>query len=180
MMTLDPTTVLRAILRRTISRAKARNFAIDVDLEFLLSLWKAQQGCCAVSGYAFSDEFHKDAFVKTPFAPSLDRIDSSKGYVKENVRLVSMIANFAMGQWGHDVLRRFAHGVVETERKVHSAWFRKQRRKLRNAERAAESMNGEELVRQKRVIAGLKRAITMGPARLGGAALLAHGRLGKP
>lgn len=179
-MGADAGNKLRAILRRTRGRARRCGFAIDVDLEFLQSLWEAQEGHCAVSGIEFSDEYHKNAFVKTPFEPSLDRIDSSGGYTKGNVRLVCMIANFAMGQWGDRVLRRFAHGVVETERKAQKSWFRQQRRKLRQAEKAAESMTGDELRRQKRVIAGLKRALTMGPARLGGAADNASGKLKRP
>lgn len=175
-MMSDPTRELKAVLNRTRRSARSRNLAIEIDLEFLQSLWDARQGHCSVSGLAFSDEPSEGAFVKTPFAPSLDRIDSAKGYVRGNVRLVCMAANFALNQWGDDVLRRLAHGVVETERKVHRAWFRDQRRKLRNAEKAAETMNGAELSRQRRVIAGLKRALTMGPARLGGAARKAQRR----
>jgi hypothetical protein len=170
----DPTAELKAVLIRTRRSARSRNLAVEIGLEFLRSLWDAQQGYCAVSGLAFTDEHHNEAFVKTPFAPSLDRIDSSKGYVKGNVRLVCMAANFALNQWGDDVLRRLAHGVVEKEREVHKAWFRSERRKLRDAEKAAETMAGENLARQRRVIAGLKRALTMGPARLGGAALKAQ------
>ena len=149
---------------------------IDIDMSFLELLWKEQQGRCAVSGVLFSDECHPHAFVKTPFAPSIDRIDSTGGYVRDNVRLVCMIANFAMGQWGHNVLRRLAHGVVETERKAERGWFRKQRSKLRSAEKAAEALQGEALTRQRRVIAALKRSLTLGPARLGGAAAAANRR----
>jgi hypothetical protein len=148
--------------------------AIDIDLPFLEQLWEEQQGRCAVSDVMFSDECHPNAFVKTPFAASIDRIDSAGGYLRDNVRLVAMIANFAMGQWGHNVLRRLSHGVVETERKVEKAWFRQQRSKLRKAERSAETLQGAALARQKRVIAALKRALTMGPARLGGAAAAAN------
>lgn len=174
-MAIDPNERLRKILGRTQRRARACGFAIDIDLDFLHALWRAQEGRCAVSGITFSDEYHRHAFVKTPLEPSLDRIDSRGGYTKENVRLVSMIANFAMGQWGTDVLRRLAHGVVETERRVHAAWFRDQRRKLRKAEKAAETMAGAELARQKRVIGGLKATLTKGPARLGAAGKKATG-----
>ncbi len=173
-MRSDPTTELQVILSRTRRSARSRNLPMDIDVEFLRSLWEAQQGCCAVSGLAFTDEPHKEAFVKTPFAPSLDRIDSSRGYLKGNVRLVCIAANFALNEWGDDVLRRLAHGVVETERQVHRVWFRDQRRKLRNADKAAETMTGKELAQQRRIIAGLKRALTMGPARLGAGALKAH------
>ena len=168
-MKSDPTTELQAILNRTRSSARSRNLAMEIDLEFLGSLWEAQQGCCAVSGLAFTDERHEQAFVKRPFAPNLDRIDSSKGYIRGNVRLVCIVANIAMSQWGDRILRRLAHGVVETERKVHRVWFRDQRRRLRNAENAAVAMTGKELARQKRVIAGLKSALTKSTARLGAA-----------
>jgi hypothetical protein len=172
-MSSVPATGLRALLNRSRRSARSRNLAFGLDIDFLQSLWEAQGGHCAVSGLAFSDERHEHAFVKTPFAPSLDRIDTAQGYTQDNVRLVCMAANFALNQWGDDVLRRLAHGVVETERKVHKAWFREQRRKLREAEKAAEAMTGKDLDRQRRVIAGLKRALTMGPARLRGAALKA-------
>ena len=173
-MRSEPEKKLKAILRRTRGSARERNLAMDIAIELLRSLWEEQQGHCAVSGLAFTDETHKAAFVKTPFAPSLDRIDSSRGYLKGNVRLVCMAANFALNQWGDDILRRLAHGVVETERQAHKTWFRDQRRKLRKAEKAAETLTGKEQAQQQRIIAGLKRSITMGPARLGGAALKAH------
>lgn len=172
-LNLDPEAELRTVLHRARSRARARKLKLDVDLEFLVSLWHRQKGRCAVSGLSFSEEWKDEAFVKTPFGPSLDRIDSSKGYERENVRLVCMAANFALNEWGDDVLRRLAHGVVGTERKVHRAWFRSQRRKLRKAEQQAEAMRGRELIKQRKVIAGLKRSITMGPARLSGAGIVA-------
>ena len=169
-MALDAATWLKDALANARGRTAKSGRSMDIDLPFLLELWEAQGGRCAVSGIAFSDELHEKAFVKRPFAPSIDRIDCSGGYTRENVRLVSRVANFAMGEWGHTVLRRLAHGVVETERRDEKAWFRGQRAKLRRAEKAAEVMTGSALERQRRVIAGLKRSLTMGPARLGGAA----------
>lgn len=174
---LDPASSLRPCVGRARSRARARDLAFDVDIDHLMFLWQEQKGCCAVSGLPFSYETKATAFVKTPFAPSLDRIDPSQGYIRGNVRLVCTIANFALNQWGDDVVRRFAHGVIDTERREKRAWFRAQRRKLKNAEKAAEAMSGADLAKQRRVIAGLKRSITMGPARLGGAAITAHRRI---
>ncbi|GAB4356289.1 MAG: hypothetical protein Kow00114_07130 [Kiloniellaceae bacterium] len=95
------------------------------------------------------------------------------------MRLVTVIANIAMGQWGEDVLRRLAHGVVEIEKRAHAQWFREQRRKLRQAEKVAENLSGAELARQKRVIAGLKAALTKAPARLAAAGKKSHSKRGK-
>lgn len=173
-MDLDITYELKAMLRRARGSVKSRGLEVDLDAEYLSALWEAQNGRCAVSGLPFTRETYESAFVKTPFAPSVDRVDCSKGYIKGNVRLVCIISNFALNEWGDNVLRRLAHGVVATEKEAHKGWFRDQRRKLRQAEAKAVSLTGSDLLRQRRVIAGLKRALTMGPARLGGAAKTAN------
>tara|TARA_R110002124_G_scaffold54003_9_gene154168 strand:+ start:1141 stop:1698 length:558 start_codon:yes stop_codon:yes gene_type:complete len=173
-MNLDIAYELKAMLRRARGATKSRGLDVDLDVEHLSSLWEEQGGRCAVSGLPFTRETYENAFVKTPFAPSVDRVDCSKGYLKGNVRLVCVISNFALNEWGDNVLRRLAHGVVATEKEVHKVWFRNQKRKLHQAEAKVVTLTGSDLVRQRRVIAGLKRALTMGPARLGGAALTAN------
>jgi hypothetical protein len=54
---------------------------------------------CAVTGVAFEFEGKRN-----PFRPSLDRIDSSRGYEPGNVRLVTLAANLAMSNWGDETL----------------------------------------------------------------------------
>ena len=46
-----------------------------------------------------------------PFAPSIDRIDSAKGYTRDNCRIVCTAANFAMGSWGDLVLRAMTRNM---------------------------------------------------------------------
>lgn len=57
--------------------------------------------CCAVSGAAFSMETING---KRPFAPSIDRIDSTKGYSLGNCRMVCMAVNIALNVWGEQVI----------------------------------------------------------------------------
>lgn len=45
------------------------------------------------------------AHMRRPWAPSVDRIDSSFGYVEDNVQLVCVAANFAKGEWSENVFR---------------------------------------------------------------------------
>ncbi len=47
---------------------------------------------------------------RNPWAPSLDRIDPSKGYLQGNVRIVCVIFNLAKGDWMDDVVTRFREG----------------------------------------------------------------------
>ncbi len=87
-----------------------------------------------------------------------------------NTRLVCTAANFAMSQWGDEVLRRLSYGLAAKEREPAQRWYQRQKRRLREYEKLAESMNGEELRKQKQRIAGLKRALTMGHVKLSTAA----------
>jgi hypothetical protein len=134
-------------------------------------LWQRQEGCCAVSGISFDNQRFDHALVKHPYAPSLDRIDSRLGYTPENVRLVCTCANFGMGQWGEEVLRRVAVGMLKQEGSApgpteDEGWLSRQRAKLAAAETLARGLSGEELRDQRRRIAALKRSIILGPEGL--------------
>ncbi len=50
---------------------------------------------------------------KTPNRASLDRIDSSKGYTKDNIQFVCLIAQYAKNSWHSDVILNFAKAVVD-------------------------------------------------------------------
>ena len=45
--------------------------------------------------------------------PSIDRINATKGYTKDNVRIVCLAANVAMMQWGENVLYIMAQSIYE-------------------------------------------------------------------
>ena len=50
-----------------------------------------------------------------PKSPSLDRMDSSKGYTPENTRMVLWAINLACGDWGQEVFLPLANEwIVET------------------------------------------------------------------
>ena len=70
----------------------------DLDLPYLKQLWESQQGRCGLTGLQLRLPCKMQdwqARKKDPFKPSLDRIDGNLGYVKGNVRYVSVIANLA-------------------------------------------------------------------------------------
>lgn len=63
---------------------------IDIDLEYLFYLWTAQNGKCALTGMQMTYKFYEG---RVDSNLSIDRIDSTKGYSKDNVQLVCMAAN---------------------------------------------------------------------------------------
>jgi hypothetical protein len=115
-----------------------------------------------------------------PFAPSLDRINSHGGYTPDNVRLVFTAVNFGMGQWGEEIYLYCARAAVEHDRQrtrvlsaeldapedvlgAASDWHARQQERIDAAEKIAAHLSGDDLKRQRYIIAGLKSAFTKGP-----------------
>lgn len=85
------------------ARENGREFSLDKD--FLLALWNDQNGRCAITGLPILPASAGTPSDRSPFALSIDRIDSSRGYTRNNVRLTTVIGNQAKGAWtDQDVL----------------------------------------------------------------------------
>lgn len=72
---------------------------------------KLEKGVCELSGIVIERVAPGD-YRTHPFAPSLDRIQPSKGYTKENVRLVCFAVNRARSDWGDEVLLKIARALT--------------------------------------------------------------------
>lgn len=100
-------------VRRATTRAKQRGMSCEVTIEWMLDQIKRQYFRCALSGIRFHTNFSRDrGWTKNPYLPSLDRIDNTKGYTLDNVRIVLSAVNFALNEWGEDVLREIAGGMI--------------------------------------------------------------------
>lgn len=71
------------------ARVSSREYSLPVG--WARDRFIAQDGACAVSGMQMT----KDRAKRSPHAPSIDRIDSEKGYTPDNCRLVCYIVNCA-------------------------------------------------------------------------------------
>lgn len=97
----------------TTARKNARKRCIPfsltkTDVEILV---QRCAGRCEISGLPFDLAAHATA-SRRPFAPSIDRINSSKGYARDNVRIVCVIANLALNEWGDETLLVLANAIV--------------------------------------------------------------------
>lgn len=81
---------LQQALKGTRRRSKEKNIYNDLTLDYLMYLWEKQDGKCALTGIQMTYKFYEGR-VNTNL--SVDRIDSTKGYSKDNVQLVCMAAN---------------------------------------------------------------------------------------
>ena len=94
------------------SRAKAQGLEFALDIDWLM----AQPFMCAVTG----SKFVTPARGHGPLAPSLDRIDSKKGYTKDNVRLVVLWYNIAKREWDDLEIQDFIISAAKTIKKRRS------------------------------------------------------------
>lgn len=103
----------RPFLKICKMRVKDSGRELNISLQDLKEQWKKQDGKCPFTGWRMRiDECHKrKGLKKTPDRASLDRIDSSKGYVKGNIQFVSLIAQYAKNDWNDDVILEFANAV---------------------------------------------------------------------
>jgi hypothetical protein len=72
------------------SSAKRRKIPFNLSIIDLQKQWEQQKGVCAISKIPFGID--KDE------KPSVDRIDSMKGYEPQNIQFVQLWVNRAKGQ----------------------------------------------------------------------------------
>lgn len=79
--------------RYSLRNAKKRFKEFNLTLEDLKQVWEQQKGICPYTGLKLKlPTFHEHKYAW--YRASLDRIDSSKGYVVGNVQFVSTPINF--------------------------------------------------------------------------------------
>lgn len=80
-------------------RSKKKNYQMEITIADIKLLYKNQEGKCAISGILLDFKEGHDIYNINPFAISVDRIDSSMGYLKENIQLVCSWVNFMKSEY---------------------------------------------------------------------------------
>lgn len=91
------------------AKLRGAKLGIDIDESFILNLM--ENDSCSVTNIKF-DYNRSKTTTKNPYAPSLDRIDSKRGYLKDNVRLVIWQYNLMKGEISDDELFSICQGIV--------------------------------------------------------------------
>lgn len=102
------------MLKSTKVSARKRGLACELTVEDVSDLITNSKGKCALTGIKF--DLFKDPNRRVRlWAPSIDRIDCSQGYVLGNVRLVANAVNIALNDFGEEVLTKIAKGIIKTK-----------------------------------------------------------------
>ena len=105
---------IKRLWRSAQAGAEKRGLEFSLTLKELEKILARSGGCCEISGLPFDGTPPKGG-GKRPWAASIDRIDSSKGYKKGNCRLVCLIVNFAMNEWGERELLLMTRAIARRQ-----------------------------------------------------------------
>lgn len=89
--------------RNLLSSCNKRSKDCNLDLNYLKEIWEKQKGKCAVTCV---DLQLKSAYNKN-YQASIDRVDSTLGYVKGNIRFVSVSVNWLKNNLNDDHIKEF-------------------------------------------------------------------------
>lgn len=91
--------------RRAKYRAKNNNLEFNIDIvDIIIPKY------CPILGIPLIANSGKSGGIKT--SPSLDRIDSNKGYTKDNIWVISLLANQMKSQANNSELLKFAQWII--------------------------------------------------------------------
>lgn len=94
--------------------ANNKNFEFNIDLKYLRRIWNKQNGICPLTGWNLIIKSYSNKSDKLQiYHASLDRIDSKKGYIKGNVRFISIMANYAKHRWNDEEVIEFCKAVAD-------------------------------------------------------------------
>jgi len=85
-----------------LNKARQRKKEMDIDEDYLKSIWT---GYCAITNIPIEMKYYDNKSTLT--TASIDRIDSSKGYIKGNVQFVAYGINLAKNSFTDNDLKSF-------------------------------------------------------------------------
>lgn len=98
-------------------RAKRRGVPFNLTLQFMENLLYEQNYKCSLTGLSIEIDTRKINKVSQNTTASLDRIDSSKGYVKGNVQWVHVDINYMKQRFGQEYFIEMCTKVAEKNKR---------------------------------------------------------------
>lgn len=102
-------------LREHFRRVKKRHHKYDITIDDILEQWEKQNGICVYSGVKLNHPSEGGSNINKA---SLDRIDSSKGYIKGNIQFISITCNQAKNNMSHEEMLTFCNIISKFNKNI--------------------------------------------------------------
>lgn len=93
--------------------ARGRGLIFELSKQNVVDLLISSQGRCMATGIEFS-EIKEPGIKMALWQPSIDRIDSSKGYTLDNIRIVCVAFNISIQNFGDAIFKKLAEAYLDT------------------------------------------------------------------
>lgn len=103
---------VREMLSGAGHRSKRKRMAMSLSEDDIIDLLLLQECRCAISRLRFDLRRPRHG-GRRAFAPSIDRVDSTGPYIRENVMLTCTIVNVGRGDWPLQDFKRMCMAVAE-------------------------------------------------------------------
>lgn len=107
----DEFSAFREFFTKSRRRATDKSKEFSITLESLKNQWDKQKGICPYTGWDMETCKRHGKRKSTPRRASLDRIDSSKGYIDGNIQFISLMAQYAKNIFTEEDLIDFCEAV---------------------------------------------------------------------
>ena len=106
---VDELSPFRFLFKNLKNACRTKNLDNDFDVKFLKTLWESQKGICPYTGIQMILPYSSStaSCVHSLEAASLDRIDSDKGYTKENVEFICRFVNLGKNKYPKEEVVNF-------------------------------------------------------------------------
>ncbi len=112
----DHLSPFRACYNVARNRARLNQREFTLTLNDMMEQWLRQGGRCPYTGWELilpKSTTEYNHFSRRPQNASLDRKDSSQGYVPENIQFVSLMANYAKSDFSHEEMLDFCWAIAQ-------------------------------------------------------------------
>lgn len=92
----------KTYMKRLLTSCYNRGHKHNIDLKYLKTIWDNQNGKCVLTGVQLQ---HK--CENKHYQASLDRIDNTKGYIKNNIQFVSVATNWLKNKYGNNFVLEY-------------------------------------------------------------------------
>lgn len=97
---------------RMAQRGKKLAMEATLSRANILEMISRQGARCALTELEFDVSPSRSGRGHAPFRPSIDRIDSTKGYTPENCRIVCFAVNAGLNAWGDEAFLKIARAAA--------------------------------------------------------------------